>query len=281
MLFICKEFTKCDNDVIGLDPEIEHLEHTVPHSTNHGLSRGTGLLNVFSLRSLSFQSDALNAILGILKFLRTENDPIGSFWGVPFGRSSRCNRATDFRLCLYWRTSGSSARRRYGFPSWSPLAWERTGITFNQNQYPLSATSLPAFWELCDRQYNNTRGSEVSQDLFLTAYIVQLPVEHEGEYEGRRHLLILPFTYLKWESKMCWAIRWDDPEAEAEEVSSVMCVFTVDRYSTRICFTFILVEPCGEKYMRKGICECEVRTCQSAEVERWLGNQVKQNIVLV
>ena len=65
MLFICKEFTKCDNDVIGLDPEIEHLEHTVPHSTNHGLSRGTGLLNVFSLRSLSFQSDALNAILGI------------------------------------------------------------------------------------------------------------------------------------------------------------------------------------------------------------------------
>jgi hypothetical protein len=275
MLFICKEFTKCDNDVIGLDPEIEHLEHTVPHSTDHGLSRGTGLLIVYSLRSLSFQSDALNAILGILKFLRTENDPIGSFWGVPFGRSSRCNRPTDFRLCLYWRTSGSSARRRYGFPSWSPLAWERTGIVFNRDQYPLSATNLPAFWELCDRHYNNLRDSEVSQDLFLTGYIVQPPVEHAEEDGYHWYWLTIPLKNKTVVSGLCW----DDPDFEAEDVALVTATFTIDSYSTGRQFTFILVELCGEKYKRKGISEAWVES--SADIEEWLGNQVKQNIVLV
>ncbi|KAG9192531.1 hypothetical protein G6011_11265 [Alternaria panax] len=155
MLFICKEFTGWDNTVIGLDPEIELLEHTVPQSTDRGLRRGMGLLEVYSLRSLSFQSDALNAILGILKSLRTDVDRVGSIWGILFGKSSHWDRVADFSLCLYWKTSASNAKRRHGFPSWSPLAWEGAEIRFSQIQYPLLATSIPAFWERCDSQYSS------------------------------------------------------------------------------------------------------------------------------
>jgi hypothetical protein len=81
------------------------------------------------------------------------------------------------------------------------------------------------------------------------------------------------------EQNCCSGLCWDDPDFEAEDVALVTATFTIDSYSTGRQFTFILVELCGEKYKRKGISEAWVES--SADIEEWLGNQVKQNIVLV
>lgn len=144
----------------------------MPQSTDYGLDRGTSLLKVYPHRSLSFYSDALNAIMGILKSFCTGIKPIGSIWVVPFRDCLRSDEEADLRLCLHWGRWSSSTRRRHGFPTWSPLAWERADIRFSRTQYPLMVTSMLALWEGCDHQYSTAKDSEVLQDLQLTAYIV-------------------------------------------------------------------------------------------------------------
>ncbi|KAH6666052.1 heterokaryon incompatibility protein-domain-containing protein [Halenospora varia] len=83
----------------------------------------------FSLRSLSYDSDRLNAILGILRVFEKGKTPVQHLWGIPifppqvFIEDGSAVTATK-RLCygLTW-TSSMPRKRSYGFPSWSWVGW--------------------------------------------------------------------------------------------------------------------------------------------------------------
>ncbi|KAF3038880.1 hypothetical protein E8E11_000811 [Didymella keratinophila] len=71
-------------------------------------------LMIYSQRQMSYDSDALNAILGTLNTFTRH--AIHHTWGVPMLLPKDC-------IALLWHNR-SPCYRRTGFPSWSPLGWK-------------------------------------------------------------------------------------------------------------------------------------------------------------
>ncbi|KAF2111887.1 hypothetical protein BDV96DRAFT_690233 [Lophiotrema nucula] len=98
-------------------------------------------LNEYSQRELTYESDALNAIAGVLSAFVTRNVLDGHIWGIPVIKGLNYHRpgGNSFRLMplsdkiahgLCWTPNLSAARmtqnpirRRDGFPSWSWVGW--------------------------------------------------------------------------------------------------------------------------------------------------------------
>jgi hypothetical protein len=280
ILFVCNKSTEKEFNFGGFKPNLRNLEYTFPtpnQETASPLSKATGLLRKYSDRTLSFQSDALNAVLGILRSLRNEPDPVGSIWGLPFGNAAAAGETPDYRLCLYWYNSAGCRTRRHGFPSWSPLAWEG-GKSFDECQHPVSATSMRVLWEQCDRQYSNEQATGLMNELFLTAYIVRLLVERSG---GTSYALLPTLDDTKA------MIGWDDHEDYDKAVDSVLCAINIYKNVSLSWYTvpftvlhFIILEARGAKYERKGNTRLLFDPTERI-VERWLEDQVKQTIVLI
>jgi len=82
-------------------------------------------LNEYASRQLTFDSDSLNAFLGILR--SSQQKGVYHVWGIPFlaapGASNK-NMERSFANALGWstRVPGNSTRR-LGFPSWSWAGW--------------------------------------------------------------------------------------------------------------------------------------------------------------
>jgi hypothetical protein len=96
--------------------------------TQEGLSTAIDILNIYNTRDLTFDSDALNAVTGVLNELSIRPDPVGHFWGVPFGIRPGL---TGVLFALNWSAAVPCARRP-GFPSWSPLGWRSKDIHFDK-----------------------------------------------------------------------------------------------------------------------------------------------------
>ena len=99
-------------------------------STAHeedALSRAMSCLDTYTRRTLSFEGDSLNAIVGALNTFRTES--VYHIWGVPFlGAEHQSTATTETEiltsgLALFWSHEWRCTRRR-DFPSWSPVGWE-------------------------------------------------------------------------------------------------------------------------------------------------------------
>jgi hypothetical protein len=281
ILFVCNKSTEKEFSFAGFKPNLRNLEYTFPTSnqeTASPLSKATGLLRKYSDRTLSFQSDALDAVLGILRSLRNEPDPVGSIWGLPFGNAAAAGETPDYRLCLYWYNSAGCNTRRHEYPSWSPLAWDSGGIGFDECQHPVSATSMRVLWEQCDRQYSNEQATGLLSELFLTAYIVRLLVARSGV----KRYAVLP-TLDDVEAR----IGWDDYEDYDKAVESVLCAINIYKNVSLDWYTFpctvlhfIILEARGVKYERKGHAKLLFGPTDR-RVERWLEDQVKQTIVLI
>ncbi|KAI1451429.1 heterokaryon incompatibility protein-domain-containing protein [Annulohypoxylon moriforme] len=87
-------------------------------------------------RNLTFHSDALNGILGILRLHRQSENPVYHFWGIPFSSSGEKSAEQGFLASLCWEcildpdyTPGLRPSvkieefRRQDFPSWSWTGW--------------------------------------------------------------------------------------------------------------------------------------------------------------
>ncbi|KAF2011549.1 HET-domain-containing protein [Aaosphaeria arxii CBS 175.79] len=74
-------------------------------------------------RAMSYESDALNAMLGLFKVFQSSPVPIYHFWGVPYRPwANRSDLIENPISSLCWYILGSWKRRRT-FPSWSWLGW--------------------------------------------------------------------------------------------------------------------------------------------------------------
>ena len=67
-------FTERDTcSIPDISPSLDHLEDNLSPLTDHGLHTGMDLMEAFINSKLNSQPDALKAILGILRYLRTED----------------------------------------------------------------------------------------------------------------------------------------------------------------------------------------------------------------
>lgn len=111
------------------------------------------VLKQYSARALSFDADALNAIIGALNSYAKYG--VQHIWGVPWKRSSADyspglkeflstshSVRRDIDIALLWNHEKPSIRRN-GFPSWSPLGWKTPIEWYWQNRRRLSTYVSP------------------------------------------------------------------------------------------------------------------------------------------
>jgi hypothetical protein len=91
------------------------------HDNTH---RAMNLISAYSGRHMTYDSDALAAIVSALNTL--SDDTMRHIWGLPLRyhdlSRSGPNPYSDGELALFWRHS-QPCSRRCAFPSWSPIAW--------------------------------------------------------------------------------------------------------------------------------------------------------------
>lgn len=106
-------------------------------------------LEVYCARKLTYDSDSLNAILGILVHLsRSEVNPVDHIWGALLVDDGSSH--PSYQLSLHWYHP-FTCRRRNGFPTWSPLAWEGTlSHTVCSKNWSTMPVSYGASWNATD-----------------------------------------------------------------------------------------------------------------------------------
>jgi hypothetical protein len=248
VVFICNDQIR--TEVTGEEKlrgvHLRHLGKALPpHRENIGsigrLRIAQRLLEEFTQRNLSYESDALNAIAGALNTLNTGSFPVCHIWGVPFILYYPANASSTVSIALHWYHV-SPVDRRPGFPSWSPLGWKGPAMFWNYEEpnipwrfYSDGEFNTPSECtvqvpidgvcrELSSLQTSVHSASDSSRCLHITAPMVQLSLFSIRAYPG-------PFVVFPWldENKRnpervdaYLEPRWD---SEPPTQNSITCIF--------------------------------------------------------
>ena len=133
------EFSEQFHDVSSRPPHLERSDEKDTHWTQSSLQRQfssgktfeeyTHLISEYSARQMSYSTDALNAIEGVLAYLKSRF-PGGFVYGLPYAY---------LNTALIWEPFGQVKRRRHPtsgapiFPSWSWAGWE-CKVSYNNAQ---------------------------------------------------------------------------------------------------------------------------------------------------
>ncbi|OJD33178.1 uncharacterized protein BKCO1_32000106 [Diplodia corticola] len=103
----------------------------------------------YSKRNLSYQSDSLNAITGVLQTLELSDPPIHHYYGVPMLQPSEreaepsTSNMDGFVQSLRWSLNASAdKKRRPDFPSWSWVGWQSPCSYLQQNLSVLAPSTV-------------------------------------------------------------------------------------------------------------------------------------------
>lgn len=132
-LFLCnKSFvTESVKQRIIKDNWVEnYLSHLVSRPTMHGNTSQTLLKQTqeYSRRNISYDSDSLNAFLGVLHHWETRlaktKKPMSHLWGLPIrGAITHGPGGIDFYFVWHYTYRDAVRVRRPDFPSWSWAGW--------------------------------------------------------------------------------------------------------------------------------------------------------------
>lgn len=151
MYFQCLQHheTESLNGFVAFPPLFENIRGMTALKSKDFVS----CVNNYASRKLSYESDALNAISGVLKIFEKMEPPIFHLYGVPIFhfqdyRSNRVLAEAEYgqsiAICLSW-VLNTPAKRRVGFPSWSWLGWQGwTKMTFQT--VDSAALGQPSLW---------------------------------------------------------------------------------------------------------------------------------------
>jgi len=180
---------------------------TALHTQGKSLSDADKIMETYSERVRGHDSDALNAIIGILNVLGNSHPPVCHIWGIPFIITPRPDAAhgTDstVSISLHWYHD-TSARRLPGFPSWSTLGW--IGQVHFVGEAKVSAHFMIKYWSgesyqeldkrACDLDYTFCRDvTPQSQHLEITTDVVQVEV-HSYCFNGNIYYFLQP-TFIR------------------------------------------------------------------------------------
>jgi len=125
LFYICSQEVYCDAETGSKVAWYDTLSHLSPSLPNNGLEVDlkSNILTEYTRRKLTFNSDALNGIVGVLNTFSKAGTPIFHTWGVTFGGLPMGIAPYHLLITLTWFHDVPCLRRE-AFPSWSPLGWE-------------------------------------------------------------------------------------------------------------------------------------------------------------
>jgi hypothetical protein len=121
-----------DNDDLAAPFQCGIL-HLIPQK--HGLESVYWLIRDFSERKITFQSDTLNALLGVLNFFQEAYpDEFRHIWGQPIPYKETSSMGDIVASAMRWQV-GNKVERRPEFPSWSWIGWTGSALPLSFDAY--------------------------------------------------------------------------------------------------------------------------------------------------
>jgi hypothetical protein len=205
------------------------------------------MLREYSFRNLSFDSDALDAVVGALNMLEEESPPLRSLYGVPCSNGDVPSAKSYFALHWY---HAAPCRRRLGFPSWSSLGWQGPIYFLVNVKFKRTALALSCDISMLSEQgpqsqsleslLNSTTASfrTITPHLLpvmeITVFTLELQVksiawDHDDPEtspgEDGLHL-VFPLT----DAYGCCVLpAWDDEAFEPTRHTTLLCAHVVDK----------------------------------------------------
>ena len=203
-----------------------------------GLTDIMELLQQYSERTLSYDSDALNAISGLLKHHCTEDQSMGTIWGIPHQLSPANQRI----ICINWYHTQipmewTPAIRRSGYPSWSPLGWIKPVEFLDApGQFVVLEENASGFSNREKDERTDWSLLETSPYLRITVSVLRVSVVNLENpstnyvaalnFTGPKVFLMLPVGGTKGngeDPKIYLQVRWDTAPPDHYSNSEVLC----------------------------------------------------------
>ncbi|KAH6694904.1 hypothetical protein BKA61DRAFT_257124 [Leptodontidium sp. MPI-SDFR-AT-0119] len=142
----------------------------------------------FTARQLSYDTDSLAALLGILRTFESAVPPIYHISGLPIVREAAGTATRSFISALGWSHNNNhnfrSPKRRSTFPSWSWIGWEATALflkddssftTFEVEVWIMDRSKTFLALEASDQitMSSQVLSSEISKVIRLSAWVVE------------------------------------------------------------------------------------------------------------
>jgi len=268
VLFICSQsqeyegFQRC---IAKSDARL--LEGTLnPHALGAIGDESSGPIGImrslkkYSARKLSHDSDALYAILGVLKYHRAKDQSIGIMWDIPYRIASAEHRF----ICIVWRHP-SIAIRRGNYPSWSTLGWSGSvQFTDVHHQFELSVQDADSLSDHFRAGVENGHLSENSRYLGITVKVYRFLVVnlvrprllrtlHLGLSEQETPYLALPVGSATGNGdkfKFYLRLHWDMAPPDNCDGTEVTCAITHDQDLNHL--SMMVLQDHGTHYERIG-----------------------------
>jgi hypothetical protein len=285
--FICNEDARKETE--NRSPLMQKFERNSLGHLGHCLSQGeVGILGAqvviqeYTRRNLTYDGDALNAVVGALNTFSDGAVPTYHIWGVPFGLPTRDVRLAynpleqpdenrppvhdgsknpnEVRIVTAWFHT-SPCPRRAGFPSWSPLGWKgevSTPWDGGGTRIP-EDTVIEAWWENAHHQLHelvwngldlrDLSSTTQSQTLRVSACTVPFEREYivrESDKESATGWYIR--IHVDEDTDVFVQPKWDLSDDYQGNRSAGICVFLNQPY-TRI---LLVLDDMGEWYERSG-----------------------------
>lgn len=215
------------------------------------------ILTEYVPKNLSFDSDMLNAVVGIFNVLSTRNHSLHHIWGLPYLQDS-----AGTTVSLNWKQKRPSIRRS-GFPSWSPLGWKMETLSFASvdNQFHSGHGDLHvSVWKDKQTIYDLdspslTTSTPLSYCLRITAFSARvtqtnLSLDGTGPH-GLVGLYLLIRTGGSTGSEgdiKCVKVQWDDESFFTDTRTELHCLFMSSDPSKADC---LVLKPCGEHFFER------------------------------
>ena len=251
LIFLCNTDMEMQGDVewFNLERARVALKDFAYQNSDYSVDGMFSILQQFARRDLSFESDALNAIIGVLNLFLARPDPIYHVWGVPLWYQGTPQSALPI-LALNWETSGGLNARRPGFPSWSPLGWKAKNLSFSssETQFKCHYGFGVGFSDNHDGQQICPSGSDISafetQCVLVTAYTVEFSSSFGPcNSEDSSYSLVQSLFRRSW----FFLFKWDRRDFEGDITSSFLCIF-----DSRNLQQGLILKCCGQFYERVG-----------------------------
>lgn len=273
-LFICDEMCGSDAAYDATIPPRSDLRHVrsmfptfrrriVGSLASDPLRSALGMEEHYSQRSISYESDALNAIRGALATLKHRSKPIHHICGVLVGKVSNSSHVC---VALSW-SHPQPCRKRKEFPSWTWLGWkgELQYLWSNPEisnklfiRVGTSANSLESISSLEENRYETLDSPGYPTHLEITAPTLVLDLEDlhftDAEQEIHAQHKKTPYVVLPAQSEFqLYGVPYWDEDVSTDDQHGLLGIVLSSTVEFQVHYWVVMIQSRFKSFFREAI----------------------------